>query len=265
MVVYRLRRVFLGGIAAYTYGTLWFMELNPTALVVPVFIAGVAMVLAPCGLAVLPVFLSVITGTARQDRAVRGLRREGLLRALLFVATFTALMLILGLGLQQLVFASQLSVRIVSGFAGMLLVLAGLTQIGLKIPLPRHQLSLQKISAASWLMPIAAAAAMGLAWAPCIGPVLGAVLTYASGSGSTGASAMLLASFALGHSLPFLVLALLSDRVVTAIQRQHKAAQIFQRSTGVVLLILGMLLITGGADQLYALMPRTELFLENLL
>jgi cytochrome c-type biogenesis protein len=240
------------------------MLLSATELVLPSFIAGLVMVLAPCGLSVLPVFITVITGVSSQDRAVGEQRAQVLLRAFVFVITFTVLMTLIGLGLQQIVQFSQVSVRAIEIISGVLFALAGLTQIGL-LHLRTLQLHFLIRKTPDWLLPFVAAVVLGVTWAPCIGPVLGAVLTYAAAPGSGIGGVAVIASFAVGHALPFLFLALVSQKIIHRLQNQARYLHVLQRTTWIVLLLLGLIMIFAGVGYLTSILPRTELFLENWL
>jgi cytochrome c-type biogenesis protein len=86
--------------------------------------------------------------------------------------------------------------------------------------------------------------AFGAAWTPCIGPILGAILTLAATRGSVGQGTMLLGVYALGLAVPFLLTALALDRFLVWFQRFRPYLVWVERVSGVLLIVLGLLLVT---------------------
>ena len=95
-----------------------------------------------------------------------------------------------------------------------------------------------------------AGAAFAIAWTPCIGPTLGAILSAAAASGSAGRGAFLLAVYSAGLAIPFLATALAFSRMTTAftVVKRHYAAIV--AVGGVILIVMGILIVTGEFKQL---------------
>ena len=87
-------------------------------------------------------------------------------------------------------------------------------------------------------------------WAPCVGPVLGAVLTLAINSGRLNQGVVLLSAYSVGLAVPFLLAALGVGRIAELMRRHTRAIRIVSVGTGVVLVVVGVLLLTGTLQQL---------------
>jgi cytochrome c-type biogenesis protein len=98
--------------------------------------------------------------------------------------------------------------------------------------------------------PIVAGAAFAIAWTPCIGPTLGAILSAASLSGSAGRGAFLLAVYSAGLAIPFLLTAVAFSRMTTAFSVVKRHYQAIVATGGVILIAMGVLIWTGELTQL---------------
>jgi cytochrome c-type biogenesis protein len=98
--------------------------------------------------------------------------------------------------------------------------------------------------------PIVAGAAFAIAWTPCIGPTLGAILTAASISSSAAHAALLLAVYSAGLGIPFLVTALAFSRMTTAFSVVKRHYAIVMGAGGAILIAMGVLILTGGFTDL---------------
>jgi len=93
--------------------------------------------------------------------------------------------------------------------------------------------------------PIIAGAAFAVAWTPCIGPTLGAILTAAATTGSAGQGGVLLAFYSLGLAVPFLLTAVAFDRATTAFRWLRNHYVVITAVSGAVLVAMGLLMVTG--------------------
>jgi cytochrome c-type biogenesis protein len=87
-------------------------------------------------------------------------------------------------------------------------------------------------------------------WAPCVGPVLGAVLTLALNGAELGTGVLLLSAYSIGLAVPFLLAALGIGRVAELMRRHSKAVLVISKATGVVLIVVGVMLLTGTLERL---------------
>jgi cytochrome c-type biogenesis protein len=121
--------------------------------------------------------------------------------------------------------------------------------VGVNIPFDRHILCRQNSS-----LNYGSSAMMGVffsaGWAPCVGPVLGVVLTLALNTGSLNQGVVLLTAYSAGLAIPFLLAALGIGRAAELMRQHARTVRIVSRVTGVVMVIVGVLLFTGTLEQL---------------
>jgi len=217
--------------------------------------AGALSFLSPCVLPLVPPCLCYMAGVSVEDfrqgadKAVRqGTRAALLVASLAFVLGFTTVFVALGAGastIGRFLRAWQEPLAIV---AGILIIIMGLNFLGvLRIPLLSREARFQ-----SQGKPASAAAAyvMGLAfafgWTPCIGPVLGPILTLAGGSATVGEGALLLLVYSLGLGVPFIVAALFSGAFMRWMSGFRAHLGRVEKVIGGLLVVAGILFITGG-------------------
>ena len=213
--------------------------LEPLLLAPAAFLAGVLMFLAPCTLPLVPAYLAFIGG--KQGRVMTN--------ALAFVIGFSVIFITLG------AFAGLLGAFLapwrdtLAMVAGAILIFFGLVMVGVRIPFISGQSGLPipkwlSLGHPSSSFLIGALFATG--WSPCIGPVLGTVLLFASTSSTAVQGALLLGVFSLGLGVPFLLTALMLERAQNAFQRWGKFANTLSIVGGLILIGLGVLMLTGN-------------------
>jgi len=198
------------------------------------------------------------TGTARAAPGPADLRRERarLVRGILaFVAGFTVVFTILGASasaIGRLFLTHQRSLETASGllivaFGGVLVVMAAGVAMPAALAGERRFIVRPSVLGA-WAPPVMGMA-FAFAWTPCIGPVLGSVLSLAAGTGgsATGGIALLLA-YSLGLGVPFLLSGLAFGRMTDALARVRGRLWIIDLVGGAVLIVFGLLLLTGNVD-----------------
>ena len=193
------------------------------------FLAGVLSFLSPCVLPLVPTYLFYLGGE----------RGRPLLNALFFVLGFGAVFFLLGLPftlLGGLLFEHR---QTLARVGGAVLILFGLYMLGLR---PRWGVNLRYQGETS--RPLGAlllGATLGLGWTPCIGPILGAILTLTA----VGGGVELLLAYILGLAVPFLLVALFAERLKVWLRRAGRFSHYVEILAGVVLLAVGILLLTG--------------------
>src|SRR5919201_6938862 len=179
--------------------------------------AGIVSFLSPCVLPLVPGYLSAVSGVsvAELDRASW---RSVLVPSLIFVASFSAIFILLGLTATGLGRVLQDNRGTLLDVAGVLIIALGVYFIAslFIVRLNREWHVEALMSRAGKGGPVVAGAAFAIAWTPCIGPALGAILTAALVSSSAGHAALLLAVYSAGLGIPFLVTALAFSRATTA-------------------------------------------------
>ncbi len=215
------------------------------------------MFLAPCTLPLVPAYLAFIAGGGKERGAI-------LKNAVAYVFGFSIIFILLGM------FAGSLGAllgpwkSLLGQIAGGIIMLFGVTMLGIfKIPLlttERH-IRLPKFLVlghpqSSFLIGVLFA----LGWSPCIGPILGTVLLFASTSATALQGAILLAVFSFGLGLPFLLTALLVREAGDTFAKFALIARALSIVGGLILLFLGFLMLT---NQMGLLLVWGEAFLEG--
>lgn len=218
--------------------------------------AGALSFLSPCVLPLVPPYLCYMAGVSVDDfrgegqaGAVAQPARAALLGAsVAFVLGFSTVFVALGAGASTVGGLLRVWQQELAIVAGILIIVMGLNFLGvLKIPLLSREARFQ-----SGGKPASALAAyvMGLAfafgWTPCIGPVLGPILTLAGGRDTVGDGAMLLAAYSLGLGIPFLVAALFSGAFMRFLGRFRVHLGRVEKVMGGLLVAAGVLFLTGG-------------------
>lgn len=202
-------------------------------------IAGLISFLSPCVLPLVPSYLGVLGGG-----------RTPLWRALGFVAGFSLVFVALGASASALGELLRTQQAWLERASGLLVLFFGLIMLGV-IRLPALMGDYRAgLGAASRYGPVALGAAFAFGWSPCIGPVLGSILGLAASRGSLGQGVLLLAAYALGLAVPFLLAALLWQRV--NLGRLNRYTPWVERAGGVLLVLLGLLLVSGQFARLNA-------------
>jgi cytochrome c-type biogenesis protein len=208
------------------------------------FAAGVLSFLSPCVLPLIPSYIGFLTGMTAEELQVR--RGAALVHALWFVAGFSLIFVALGASASAFGAALLASQHWIARIGGVLVILFGLYLLGVLRPafLMRERRVHLARKPLGYVGSSLAGVAFGAAWTPCIGPILGAILTLAATRGSVGQGTALLAVYALGLAVPFLVTAFALDRFLVWFHRFRPYIRWVERVAGVLLLVLGLLLVT---------------------
>jgi cytochrome c-type biogenesis protein len=209
--------------------------------------AGLISFLSPCVLPLVPGYLSAVSGVAPdQARGAAGARRV-LGPSLLFVASFSAIFILLGLGATAIGSTLNDHRELLQKVSAALIVALGLffltapfvTRLNREWHVPGL------LARAGRGGPVIAGAAFAIAWTPCIGPTLGAILSAAALSQSAGHGALLLAFYSAGLAIPFLLTALAFGSMTSAFAVVKRHYGIVIGIGGVVLVAMGVLIWTG--------------------
>jgi len=211
------------------------------------FAAGLISFVSPCVLPLVPGYLAAVTGTGAAVEDRRRVSGRALLRSLLFVATFSTIFVLLGLSataIGSFLFDNRPTLNKVAGGVIVGMGIVFIASIFL-VRLNREWHPEALIQRAGRGGPVLAGAAFAIAWTPCVGPTLGAILSLASNSSTTGTGALLLAVYSAGLAIPFLFATLAfnaASRSFAFFKRHYAAIQV---GAGVVLIAMGVLVFTG--------------------
>jgi cytochrome c-type biogenesis protein len=221
--------------------------------IVAAFAVGFVSFISPCVLPLVPGYLSAVSGVSvvELQRGERSLFKV-LLPAIVFCLSFTVVFIALGMTATGLGSALQDSRGTLDKVAGAVIIALGvLFLLTPFVPkLNREWRPEALISRAGSGGPLIAGAAFAFAWTPCIGPTLGAILTAASTQDNVGDGAVLLLFDSLGLSIPFLVTALAFTRAWGAFRWLRDRYVVITAVSGVVLIAMGVLLLTGELTRL---------------
>lgn len=225
------------------------------------FAAGLVSFLSPCCLPLVPGYLATVSG-ARPDELGRRVDPKVIGRSLLFVATFSAIFIALGLtatALGSFLFDNQPTLNKVAGAAIIAMGLLFAASVFV-VRLNRDWRPSGLIERAGRGGPVVAGAAFAIAWTPCVGPALGAILGLASTQQGTGEGALLLAVYSSGLAVPFLFSAVAFNAAARSFGffKRHYAA--IQVTSGLVLVAMGVLVLTG---ELFRLNIEVQQFLDR--
>lgn len=209
--------------------------------------AGVLSFLSPCVLPLVPSYLTFVTGMSLEDLQGGVNRRVTMTHSVLFVAGFSVIFILLGASasfLGQFFRAYEIWIARVGG---LIIIALGLHLAGVfrLMPLMQEKRVYLANKPAGYLGTLGVGMAFGAGWTPCIGPVLGAILTYGFSQDTMWAGVGLLTVYSLGLAIPFLVAALALDWFLQVFKRFRRFIPIVEKASGVLLVFLGVLLLTG--------------------
>ncbi len=246
------------------------MEASSIGLAVA-FTAGLLSFLSPCVFPLIPSYVTFITGMSLDELTVAEsdrlrVRRSVLIHGSLFILGFTLVFVTMGASATFLGSLFLYSRGWLEKIGGVLLIIFGLYLLGvLRLPGAdrdwRMHLGQKPMG---FLGTVLVGVTFGAGWSPCIGPVLGGILTLAAASGSVSTGVGLLLVYSAGLAIPFLGAALLLRRFLGGMKSIGKWMPWVNRVSGVVLLLLGILMVTGAFTVLNTMMMNwTPSFIQN--
>lgn len=219
------------------------------------FLAGLASFLSPCVFTLVPAYIGYLSGraVAMDSGVIKNNRLETLTHGIAFVLGFSVVFILLGVAAATLG-AVLHDVRLwLAKIGGVVVILFGLHMTGLlRIPFleydlrPQNTQDQQRSYVSSAIMGIFFSAG----WSPCVGPVLGAILTLAVRGGNVAQGIQLLTSYSAGLAVPFLFAALGIGWVTVILRRYQRVLHTIEIAMGVLLIIIGFMLLLGIFEQL---------------
>ena len=213
--------------------------------------AGLVSFLSPCVLPLVPGYLSAVTGVAAADLENANWRQV-LVPSLLFIASFSAIFIALGVtatGVGDLLRENR---ELLNKIAGAVIVAMGVLFVAaMFVTRLNREWHVQALLArAGSGGPVVAGAAFAIAWTPCIGPTLAAILSAAALSETAGRGAFLLGVYSAGLAIPFLATSLAFSRMTTAFDAVKRHYAVIIGAGGAILIVMGVLVYTGELFQL---------------
>lgn len=209
-------------------------------------IAGILSFLSPCVLPIVPPYLAYMTGVGVNGLKAR--ERSAVLPALFFVLGLSTVFLVMGFAASAFGRAFLQYQDILAKIAGVMVIIMGLHFLHvIRIPILDQEARLdtgKQDGGAFGAYILGLAFAFG--WTPCIGPQLGMILTLAATGGELSRGTALLAIYAIGLGIPFLLAAVFINRSITVMNRIKPWLKTIERAMGLLLLVVGVMLITGA-------------------
>ena len=214
------------------------------------FSAGLFSFLSPCVLPLFPSYISFITGMSVGDLTAElsaNARRRVLLHAVAFVLGFSLVFVALGTSFSvagQLLFRYRDAIRVVGGALIIVfgLYIAGILRIGL---LGRTAALQIREKPAGYLGSLVVGVTFAVGWTPCVGPILGAILSLAGTAETVARGVGLLVAYSAGLGVPFLLAALALGPFLKFFNRYRPFIPVVERGAGVLLVIVGVLVLTN--------------------
>jgi cytochrome c-type biogenesis protein len=215
--------------------------------------AGMVSFLSPCVLPLVPGYLSAVAGLDPGEIEGAGWRRV-LVPSLLFIAAFSAIFILLGVTATGLGQTLRENRELLNKVAGIVIIAMGVLFVAamfvVRLNREWHVDALTK----------RAGTAFAIAWTPCVGPTLAAILSAAALSDSAGHGALLLAFYSAGLGIPFLVTALAFSRATAAFAAIKRHYPAIIATGGVILIAMGVLVYT---NELFQLNIEAQRFLDR--
>jgi len=212
------------------------------------FLAGLASFLSPCVFSLVPAYIGYLGGRAAGGETTENNRFITFTHGLAFVLGFSVVFITLGVAsasLGRLLFDLR---DILAKVGGVVVIIFGLHMIGVfRIKFLEYDTRVQQLPDRKW--GYLSSALMGVffsaGWAPCVGPVLGAILTLAMNGGSVSTGVTLLTAYSAGLAIPFLIAALGVGWVSMTLRKYGKVMHYVEVAMGVILVVIGFMLFSG--------------------
>jgi cytochrome c-type biogenesis protein len=217
-----------------------------SALSYPVaFAAGFVSFASPCVLALVPGYLSFISGVSFDELGTR--TRDVMVPTLAFVAGFSLMFTAYGASAGLIGYSLTREQDTLNLIAGALLIAMGIAMVALpRLGLAQTERGLASLRRPTTLLGAGlVGAAFAVGWTPCIGPILGSILTFAAPTGSPGLGATLLLTYSLGLGIPFLLAGLFLTRTMAGFRWMRDRWTVVNATAAVLVIGAGVLVATG--------------------
>jgi cytochrome c-type biogenesis protein len=220
------------------------------------FIAGIISFLSPCVLPLIPGYISFISGASLQEltgpETIKEARKKALINSLFFCLGFSVVFIALGASATSIGKFLAIYKRPLSIAAGVIIIALGIHMTGLvKIPLLYSEKRLQvKSKPLNIFGAFIVGFAFAFGWTPCIGPILAGILTVAAAQDTISRGILLLALYSLGLAIPFMLTAFSITLFFKMFDKIKKSLNIIEWVAGGLLIIIGILMITGGLTRM---------------
>ncbi|CAM2976026.1 cytochrome c biogenesis protein CcdA [Hathewaya histolytica] len=222
-----------------------------------VFIEGILSFFSPCVIPLLPIYIGYLAGNAKKensDGTITYERKKVFLHTIFFVLGISFAFFILGLSFSVLGKFLSGNKLLFTRLSGIVIIIFGLVQIGFlnfNFLKGEHRLNFNlNYNNMNPLMAFVMGFTFSFAWTPCVGPALSSVLILASSAKSALVGNVLVVVYAVGFSIPFLLLGLFTTQVLNFLKAKRNLLKYAIKGGGVVLIIIGVMTFTGWANNI---------------
>ncbi len=219
------------------------------------FLEGIITFISPCILPMIPIYVSYFAGG---DIDNKNYKNRALISSIAFVAGFTFVFTLLGVAAGTIGVIFNKYMREINIVSGSIMVIFGLNYLGIiNIGLLNKSFKIDNPTGnkkSSIMSAILFGMIFGIGWTPCVGPFLGSALMIASNSTNVFMGASMLLTYSLGLGIPFILSALLIDSLKTTFDFIKKNYKTINRISGVFLIIIGIMMMTGYLNLLLSIL-----------
>lgn len=219
------------------------------------FLEGIITFISPCILPMIPIYVSYFAGG---DIDNKNYKNRALISSIAFVAGFTFVFTLLGVAAGTVGVIFNKYMREINIVSGTIMVIFGLNYLGIiNIGLLNKSFKIDNPTGnkkSSIMSAILFGMIFGIGWTPCVGPFLGSALMIASNSTNVFMGASMLLTYSLGLGIPFVLSALLIDSLKTTFDFIKRNYKIINRISGVFLIIIGIMMMTGYLNLLLSIL-----------
>jgi cytochrome c-type biogenesis protein len=222
------------------------------------FSGGLLSFFSPCVLPLVPAYLANLAGVTAIDPDSRKSYLPALFHSLAFVLGFSIIFIGMGASVGLIGTSITAHSTLLRHISGGLIIAFGIFLIAaFKLPWLNYEKRLKTTSTSNpgYLRSIGIGAAFALGWTPCIGPILGAILTLAWTSQTVGEGALLLTIYSLGLGIPFIILGLVWGAIMPLWKSINRYLGVISIVSGALLIIVGILILTGNLAWLGHFVP----------
>jgi cytochrome c-type biogenesis protein len=222
------------------------------------FLAGLASFLSPCVLCLVPVYIGYLSGRAAGGELTSQNRWVTFAHGLAFVVGFSLVFIlfnILAAAFGGLLFGMR---TWLAKLGGVIVVIFGLHMIGVfRIPFLEYDVRIHSQANPRWgyISSLLMGIIFSAGWTPCVGPILGSIMTFSANGGSVLRGVVLGSTYSAGLAIPFLLAALGIGWVTTILRRFNKVMRFTEIVMGIILILAGILLFMGSFNTLASYIP----------
>ena len=215
------------------------------------FLAGLISFLSPCVLPLIPGYISYISGTSFSKLGGKN-KSLVIIKTIFFSLGFSSVFISLGLTASFIGNFFLTNSEIFKIIAGIVIIFFSLQMLGIinfKFMNKDIRIFTNQYSN-SLAFPFLVGAAFGFGWTPCIGPILGSILTLAAIEGNINKSILLLSFYSLGLAIPFIISGILIGKFLFFAKNMRKYIPVVKNTGGIILLLTGIAILTGQLQML---------------